>query len=75
MKLFFDAKPDEVKYIVRWIQKNLKIGCAELTFQSALSRALLMSTVDGKHVNYRNEVRPDVFEAMVYIYILCVYME
>lgn len=33
------AKPVEAKYIVRFIEKNLKIGAAEKTMQSALARA------------------------------------
>ena len=40
MKLIFESKPDETKYIIRFIEKNLKIGCAEKTMQAGLSKAL-----------------------------------
>jgi DNA ligase-1 len=33
------CKPYEAKYIVRFIEKNLKIGAAEKTMQSALAKA------------------------------------
>jgi len=29
--MLFDSKPEEIKFIVRFIDKNLKIGCAEKT--------------------------------------------
>jgi DNA ligase 1 len=40
IKLMQQADGDEVKYIVRIIQKSLKIGASELTMQSALARAV-----------------------------------
>lgn len=39
IKLLFDSKGEETKYIIRWINKNLKIGVAEATMQSSLARA------------------------------------
>jgi len=48
LKMLFDAKGEEPKYIVRFVQKNLKIGAAEATMQTALVRAFLVS-------NYSNE--------------------
>lgn len=41
VKLLFDSKDNEPKYIVRFVQKNLKIGAAEATMQAALVRAFL----------------------------------
>lgn len=40
VKLLQDASNDEAKYIVRWLQKNLKTGAAEKTIISALARAI-----------------------------------
>lgn len=42
LKLLFECKDNEPKYIVRFVQKNLKIGAAEATMQSALVRAFLI---------------------------------
>ena len=42
MKLLFDSKGEEGKYIIRWIQKNLKIGAAEASMQSALVRCFII---------------------------------
>lgn len=49
LKLLFDAKGDEVKYIIRWINKNLKIGVAEATMQSALARTFCSLSYDKKY--------------------------
>lgn len=40
VKLLQDASNEEAKYIVRWLQKNLKTGAAEKTVLSALARAI-----------------------------------
>ena len=40
MKLLQDATNEESKYIVRWLEKNLKTGAAEKTFISAIARAV-----------------------------------
>ena len=40
VKLLLDATNDEAKYIVRWLQKNLKTGAAEKTYISALARSI-----------------------------------
>ena len=39
-KLLMDAEPDETKYIIRWLNKNLKTGAAEKTVISAFARAV-----------------------------------
>lgn len=41
VKLLLDATNEESKYIVRWLEKNLKTGAAEKTFISALARAVV----------------------------------
>lgn len=46
MKLFTDSKPNEVKYIIRWLEGNLKIGAAEKTVVSALARAFTYTPGD-----------------------------
>lgn len=38
-KLLFDAEKDEGKFIVRWMEGNLKVGAGEQTVISALARA------------------------------------
>lgn len=40
IKLLMDAVDEETKYIVRWIEGNLKISAAEKTMQGALIQAL-----------------------------------
>lgn len=40
VKLLNLADSDEAKYIIRIVQKSLKIGASELTMQSALARAI-----------------------------------
>lgn len=41
VKLLQDGDNEEAKYIVRWLQKNLKTGAAEKTMISALARAVV----------------------------------
>lgn len=43
IKLMQQADSDEVKYIVRIVQKSLKIGASELTMMSALARAAVLT--------------------------------
>lgn len=42
-KIMQQADSEEIKYIVRIVQKSLKIGASELTMQSALSRAISLT--------------------------------
>lgn len=53
MKLLQDATNEEAKYIVRWLQKNLKTGAAEKTYIQALARAIAYTPPNhkGKIVN------------------------
>ncbi|CAI2386794.1 unnamed protein product [Moneuplotes crassus] len=60
MKLFTDSKPEEVKYIIRWLEGHLKIGAAEKTVVSALARAFTYTPGDPKNfppsiLNYRKK--------------------
>ena len=41
LKLFFDASPIEIKYLVRSLEKSLKIGASLKTIISSLSRAIV----------------------------------
>jgi len=41
VRLLQDGDNEEAKYIVRWLQKNLKTGAAEKTMISALARAVV----------------------------------
>jgi hypothetical protein len=66
MKMFFNCKGEEMKYIVRWIQKNLKIGAAEASMQSALSKAFFLTPADGSIINYRDKLSPSEFSEKVY---------
>jgi DNA ligase-1 len=43
VRLLQDGDNEEAKYIVRWLQKNLKTGAAEKTMISALARAVVYS--------------------------------
>ncbi|CAG9327596.1 unnamed protein product [Blepharisma stoltei] len=43
VRLLNQADSDEAKYIIRIVQKSLKIGASELTMQSALARAIAMT--------------------------------
>lgn len=51
VKLLHDASNEESKYIVRWLEKNLKTGAAEKTFISALARAIAYSPPNKKTTN------------------------
>mmetsp|Transcript_39001 Transcript_39001/g.37309 ORF Transcript_39001/g.37309 Transcript_39001/m.37309 type:complete len:539 (-) Transcript_39001:30-1646(-) len=39
-KLLQDCSNDEAKYVARWLEKNLKTGCAEKTIIACLARAI-----------------------------------
>ena len=78
VKLLMDSKDNEPKYIVRFVQKNLKIGAAEATMQAALVRAFLVrnyfdETGPKKKTKAWSAIIPD-YEAKVwcesYIYIM-----
>lgn len=49
MKLLMDSKPNETKFLVRWLEGNLKIGAAEKTVVSALARAFTYTPGDLKN--------------------------
>lgn len=60
MKLIMDSQPTETKFIVRWLEGNLKIGAAEKTVVSALARAFTYTPGDMKNhppkiLNYRKK--------------------
>ena len=56
VKLLQDAKEEEIKYIVRFIQGNLKIGAAEATMQMALVQAFLIHNyVDENKVTLKGK--------------------
>lgn len=69
VKLFQDASTDEAKYIVRWLQKNLKTGAAEKTFISALARAIAYSPPGSGIINARHSLGDSQF------YGRCAYVE
>ena len=50
--LFNIADGASVKYIVRFLQKNLKIQCAEASMQASLARAFALTTPGGEVMNY-----------------------
>lgn len=56
MKLLFEAKGDEIKYIVRWINKNFKIGMAEASMQSALAKTFCLINLDKNKENFNEKV-------------------
>jgi ATP-dependent DNA ligase len=56
VKLLHDASNEESKYIVRWLEKNLKTGAAEKTFISALARAFAYSPPNKKTTNAKKSL-------------------
>jgi len=70
IKLLFDAKGDETKYIVRWINKNLKIGVAEATMQAALAKAFCILNGGKDEENFETVIRRCVCEYPNYDQIL-----
>lgn len=63
LKLLQDATNEEAKYIVRWLQKNLKTGAAEKTFISALARAVAYTppNLKGKVLNNKKLLGEQAF--------------
>ena len=43
VKLMRDGKPEELKYLVRFLEKNLKIGAGEKTMQGAMAKAFYLN--------------------------------
>ena len=62
MKLLFDSKGEETKYIIRWINKNLKIGVAEATMQASLARAFCGLSGGSDEENFENIIKRCVCE-------------
>ena len=56
-KLLFDAEKDEGKYIIRWIDGNLKIGAAEQTIIASLARAVCMTPFNQLFENAKINMR------------------
>eukprot|EP00828_Plagiopyla_frontata_P015454 TRINITY_DN2005_c0_g1_i1.p1 TRINITY_DN2005_c0_g1~~TRINITY_DN2005_c0_g1_i1.p1 ORF type:complete len:574 (-),score=59.38 TRINITY_DN2005_c0_g1_i1:74-1795(-) len=55
--------PRRNKYLIRWVQQNLKIGAAEATMQSALIRALILSKkVTGSEDEIERVVKQGICE-------------
>ncbi|CDW77798.1 dna ligase 1 [Stylonychia lemnae] len=48
LKLLQEATNEEAKYIVRWLQKNLKTGAAEKTYLAALARSIAYTPPNTK---------------------------
>lgn len=53
VNLLNDAKPEEAKFIIRFLQKNIKVGAAEKTFQGGLTRAFIITPPNGKVMDCR----------------------
>ena len=51
MKLILDSEGEECKYIVRWMQLNLKIGMAEGSILLCLARAFFLTTADASIID------------------------
>jgi len=52
-KVLLDTKDIEAKYIIRFLQRNIKVGITQMTVQAALIRAFVIKA-------YINEVDPNV---------------
>ena len=67
--MFTKADGTCVKYIVRFLQKNLKIQCAEASMQASMARAFATTTPDGKCINFLKESKSEeTFNAMLKAY-------
>ena len=60
-KLLLEATNEEAKFIVRWLEKNLKTGAAEKTFISALARAVAYTPPGKSNVNYKKTLGEQAF--------------
>lgn len=58
-----EAKPDEICYFIRFIEKNLKIGAAEKTMQAALSKAFFDLAYPEKELAKMGEEEKDALLA------------
>jgi len=56
LKLLQEATNEEAKYIVRWLQKNLKTGAAEKTYISSLARAVAYTPPGTKIINAKKSM-------------------
>jgi ATP-dependent DNA ligase len=61
VKLLLEATNEESKYIVRWLEKNLKTGAAEKTFISALARAIAYTPPNKGTVNAKKNLGDSQF--------------
>lgn len=62
-KLLLDAEKEEGKFIVRWLEGNLKVGAGEQTVISALARAVCVTPFNQKEkINMRSSSSKQAFD-------------
>ena len=59
-KILIDASPTEVKYLVRYVTGNLRLGIADMTLLDALSEAFVGGKERRSEVERTYNVRPDI---------------
>ena len=64
VKLIQECSEEEVKYLIRWLEGNLRTGVAELTVIAALARAICYTppqliNTDMQVLNRRKEMRTE----------------
>lgn len=68
-KILFDAEKDEGKYIVRWMEGNLKAGLGEQTVITALARAICVTpfnqSLESAKLNMREHLSKVALEEQI----------
>jgi len=59
-RILIDASPTEVKYLVRYVTGNLRLGIADMTLLDALSEAFVGGKERRSEVERTYNVRPDI---------------
>ncbi len=62
VRLIRSLSPTEGKYVIRFLEKNLKIGAAEKLFQTSLSRAFCKFFQKEKNPVFPQEVKSEIYE-------------
>jgi DNA ligase-1 len=55
-----DSSPTEIKYLIRYITGNLRLGIADMTLLDALSEAFLGGRQNREVAERAYNIRPDI---------------
>ena len=69
MKLIQQCSEEEVKYLIRWLEGNLRTGVAELTVIASLARAICYTpphliNTEMQVLNQKKEMRHEAFNEL-----------